>query len=55
MIKMRKKGKEDMGQTLICNIPNVISDIPVIILFRALGFVSDREILQYICYDKTDK
>ena len=54
-IMMRKKRKDDTGQTLVCQIPNIIYDIPVIILFRALGFVSDREILQYICYDKSDK
>jgi len=29
-------------------------DIPVVVIFRALGFVADREILEHICYDFED-
>lgn len=30
------------------------SDVPIIIVFRALGIVSDRNILEHICYDFND-
>ncbi|KAF1789873.1 DNA-directed RNA polymerase, subunit 2 [Phytophthora cactorum] len=35
-------------------IPYIRQDIPVVIIFRALGFVADREILEHICYDFSD-
>jgi DNA-directed RNA polymerase II subunit RPB2 len=36
-------------------IPYIRQDIPIVIVFRALGFVSDRDILRHICYDLKDK
>ena len=35
-------------------IPYIKSDIPVVILFRAMGFVADRDIISHICYDSSD-
>ena len=32
----------------------LFEEIPVIIVFRALGFVSDRDILEHIVYDFED-
>jgi len=43
------------GQTIECEIPYVKQNIPLIIVFRALGYVPDEEILSYICYDRSDK
>ncbi len=38
-----------------CNIPYVKEDIPIVLLFRALGFTTDKEILEMMCNDITDK
>jgi len=29
-------------------------DIPIWVVFRALGVISDRDILEHICYDMSD-
>eukprot|EP00039_Didymoeca_costata_P011795 m.166824 g.166824 ORF g.166824 m.166824 type:complete len:1186 (+) comp15295_c0_seq1:166-3723(+) len=56
MVKMLRNGAGTgmMGQLLHATIPYIKSDISVILLFRALGFVSDRDILEHIVYDFED-
>lgn len=54
-----KLGKGDsarggFGQTIHTTLPFVKSDLPVGIVFRALGVVSDEDILNHICYDRKD-
>ena len=46
--------KSAIGQRIIAILPYVRQEIPVIIVFRALGFVSDRDILEHIIYDFED-
>jgi DNA-directed RNA polymerase II subunit RPB2 len=49
-IKLLKK--ENMyGHTLKISLPHVKIDVPVFIVFRALGITSDKDILKYIVYD----
>ena len=51
-------NSEDTGgnyQPIRCSIRNVNRMVPVIILFRALGIESDREIIEHICYDFKDQ
>lgn len=47
-----KKGS--IGQKIIATIPYIRQEIPIMIVFRALGFVSDRDILEHIIYDFDD-
>ncbi|KAG7673734.1 hypothetical protein Ndes2437B_g01899 [Nannochloris sp. 'desiccata'] len=50
----RAGAKKGSGQAVRVAIPYVRSDIPILILFRALGFVADRDILEHIVYDFAD-
>jgi len=36
------------------SIPYIKVDIPIWVVFRALGVISDRDILEHICYDMQD-
>lgn len=42
------------GQYIRATLPYIRTDIPIIIVFRALGFVADKDILEHICYDFSD-
>eukprot|EP01084_Bolivina_argentea_P022171 41206_1 len=42
------------GDVFRCQIPYVKQDVPLCIVFRALGYVSDRAILELIVYDFKD-
>eukprot|EP00878_Enallax_costatus_P009529 GHUV01009957.1.p1 GENE.GHUV01009957.1~~GHUV01009957.1.p1 ORF type:complete len:1020 (+),score=255.55 GHUV01009957.1:227-3286(+) len=48
------KGKTVTGSVIRATIPYVKADVPVLVLFRALGTVSDRDILEHIVYDFND-
>jgi DNA-directed RNA polymerase II subunit RPB2 len=48
------KSASRTGRRLRATIPYVRDEIPIVIIFRALGFVSDRDILEHICYDLND-
>jgi len=43
------------GYVLRASIPYIKQDIPIMIVFKALGFVADKEILEHIVYDLKDK
>lgn len=56
-IKLYAKGegaKGGFGQTIKATLPYIKSEIPIAIVFRALGVVSDEDILNHICYDRND-
>ena len=56
-IKLHSKGessKGGFGQTIKATLPYIKSEIPVVIVFRALGVVSDEDILKHICFDRND-
>ena len=45
---------QDLGGRITARIPYVKSDIDIVILFRALGLETDRDIIDYIVFDETD-
>lgn len=56
-IKLYEKGegsKGGFGQTIKCTLPYIKTEIPIAIVFRALGVVSDEDILNHICYNRND-
>jgi len=53
-VKMIAKGSQK-SQCIRATIPYIRQDIPIVIIFRALGFVADRDILEHIVYDFQDK
>lgn len=55
MARGGKQGtKASMGQRIIAILPYIKQEIPVMIVFRALGFVSDLDILEHIIYEQND-
>ncbi|KAG5938653.1 DNA-dependent RNA polymerase II [Claviceps pazoutovae] len=58
-LQLKLYGKGDsarggFGQTIHTTLPFVKSELPIAIVFRALGVVSDEDILNHICYDRND-
>ncbi|KAF1985515.1 DNA-dependent RNA polymerase II RPB140 [Aulographum hederae CBS 113979] len=56
-IKLFEKGegsKSSYKRSIRSTLPYVKEDIPIGIVFRALGVVSDEDILNHICYDRND-
>ena len=43
--------KSGFGKTIKVYLTKVKTDLPLFVLFRALGVITDKEICQYICYD----
>jgi len=43
------------GQPIYASITYIKNEIPIAVLFRALGLRSDKSILEHICYDTKDK
>lgn len=47
-------GKRAPGPFAYATLPYIKADVPMAIVFRALGIVSDEEILSHIVYDRQD-
>ncbi|KAG7740569.1 hypothetical protein KL930_003851 [Ogataea haglerorum] len=43
-----------VGRSIKATLPYIKADIPIVIVFRALGVIEDGDILQHICYDEND-
>ena len=55
-IQMYQKGGTGAigGNQIRSTLPYIRTDIPVVIIFRALGYVADRDIIEHVVYDLTD-
>ncbi|KAE9984006.1 hypothetical protein EG328_009263 [Venturia inaequalis] len=55
-VKLFAKGDaaKGFGQTIKATLPYIKNDVPIGIVFRALGVVADESILDHIVYEKTD-
>ncbi|RPA85461.1 beta and beta-prime subunits of DNA dependent RNA-polymerase [Ascobolus immersus RN42] len=55
-IKLYGRGdsRGTYGQTIKSTLPYIKQDIPIAIVFRALGVVPDEDILNHVCYDRND-
>nr|XP_032828003.1 DNA-directed RNA polymerase II subunit RPB2-like [Petromyzon marinus] len=46
--------KSTIGQRIVGTLPYIRQEVPIMVVFRGLGFVSDRDILEHIIYDFDD-
>jgi len=53
-VALQSKHKGNRAQTISATIPHIRESIPVAILLRALGCLSDKQIINKICYDPKD-
>ncbi|KAL7668904.1 hypothetical protein ACOME3_009586 [Neoechinorhynchus agilis] len=53
-IGRKKKAAMVNNQSLVLSLPYLSEDIPILVLFRAFGFASDRDVLEHIVYDFSD-
>lgn len=53
-IKLYGRDDKGAGRTIKATLPYIKQDIPIVIVFRALGIVPDGDILEHICYDDKD-
>jgi DNA-directed RNA polymerase II subunit RPB2 len=55
-LQMNKSGGKLAigGHQISCTLPYIREAVPVVVVFRALGFISDKDILEHIVYDFTD-
>lgn len=42
------------GQAIRTTLPYIRNDVPIVVVFRALGIINDQEILDHIVYDRND-
>lgn len=58
-VKLTRGGASSLrnggvGRSIKTTLPYIKADIPIVIVFRALGVIEDGDILQHICYDEND-
>lgn len=53
-VKMMRRTERQSGQTIRSTIPYIRQDIPIVVVFRALDIIPDKDILDHICYDRND-
>lgn len=51
----KSSGSDVAGATIVCTLGPIRQDIPIVILFRALGCGNDKEVMSHICYNLSDE
>eukprot|EP00698_Gefionella_okellyi_P015837 TRINITY_DN4491_c0_g1_i1.p1 TRINITY_DN4491_c0_g1~~TRINITY_DN4491_c0_g1_i1.p1 ORF type:complete len:1180 (+),score=270.94 TRINITY_DN4491_c0_g1_i1:116-3655(+) len=51
----RSGYKETKAQSIQASVPYIKKDVPIVIVFRALGFNADRDVLEHIVYDTSEE
>ncbi|CAI5462463.1 unnamed protein product [Closterium sp. Yama58-4] len=54
MLSRSSTKQGSSGQVIRATLPYIKAEIPIIVVFRALGFVADKDIMEHVCYDFTD-
>ena len=47
-----RSGGAATGKVIRTTLPYIKADVPIVVVFRALGIIADRDILDHICYDR---
>ncbi|GAA5875396.1 hypothetical protein JCM8547_004396, partial [Rhodosporidiobolus lusitaniae] len=53
-VKMMRRLERQSGQTIKSTLPYIRADVPIVVVFRALDIIPDKDILDHICYDRND-
>ncbi|BGP15478.1 DNA-dependent RNA polymerase II [Rhodosporidiobolus nylandii] len=53
-VKMMRRTEKQSGQTIKSSLPYIRADVPIVVVFRALDIIPDKDILDHICYDRND-
>ncbi|KDE07885.1 DNA-directed RNA polymerase II subunit RPB2 [Microbotryum lychnidis-dioicae p1A1 Lamole] len=53
-VKMMRRTEKQSGQTIRTSLPYIRADVPIVVVFRALDIIPDKDILEHICYDRND-
>ncbi len=51
---MQAKSDAAAAQAVRATLPYIRSDVPILVIFRALGLTADKDILQHVVYDFND-
>lgn len=54
MKQWNRENNPRFGSSVVMTLPYVRKEIPIVVVFRALGIESDREILEHIVYNLKD-
>ncbi|OLL21764.1 DNA-directed RNA polymerase II subunit RPB2 [Neolecta irregularis DAH-3] len=54
LLRNPQKTSVSNGRLIKATLPYIKDDIDIVIVFRALGVLADREILEHICFDPND-
>ena len=48
VVKTKREAGVSVNRRIMCKMPYIKEDVPIVFVFRALGFCEDKEILQMV-------